>query len=106
MSLERLNVLRNAMVQADAARAKRFALYQAYKEKRTAELVAEWSEDVRSRAKAESGERSGIATGSEADIGLHEASGGSGAEGDGAGSGQGEQRRDDRGGRDHQPNVR
>ena len=106
MSLERLNVLRNAMVQADAARAKRFALYQAYKEKRTAELVAEWSEDVRSRAKAESSEGSSGDSGPEADAGLHEEAGGSGAEGDGVGSGQGEQRRDDRGGRDNQPNVR
>ena len=106
MSLERLNVLRNAMVQADAARAKRFALYQAYKEKRTAELVAEWSKDVRDRAKVESSEGSSGDSGPAEDAGLHEEAGGSGTESDGAGLGQGEQRRDDSGGRDHQPNVR
>ena len=106
MSPERLSVLQSALAQADKARAKRFALYQAYKEKRTAELVAEWSEDVRSRAKTESSEGSSSDSGPEADAGLHEEAGGSGPEASGARPREGEQRRDDSGRRDNQPNIR
>lgn len=103
---DRLEALRKSLAQADEARAKRLALYKAYTEKRTTELIAEWSKDVRGRAKAESSQRGSGDSGPEADAGLHAEAGGSGAESNGAGLGEGEQRRDDRGRRDNQPNVR
>ena len=106
MSLERLNALQSAMVQAEKARAKRFALYESYRKGKTTELVAEWSKDVRDRAKTEGRERSGDAERREEDDGLQPQAGGSRPESDGSGSGDGEQRRDDSGGRDDQPNIR
>lgn len=102
----RLEVLRQSLAQAEQARAKRFALYESYKKNETAKLIAKWSKDVRDRAKAESSERSSGDSGPETDAGLHEETGGSGAESNGAGLGEGEQRRDDSGRRDDQPNVR